>query len=228
VVDSSVQAIIDQLVEAVVTNDQGRIDQLGRDLRDRETGIFGDWLDGGPFVTNNTVKEALTLYAETSSDLGEDRAAAIADGEPISLYEFRDFVGAGAAGMFENPEGPAWHISEVQSSTGTKAYVIGCVYASGLDGIDHRFLGIAKLESEARSMVERLFYINPQDLAARYPTKLQAIGDLFVESPKEDLSPLAQDRRRFAEKRGMDAFVRWKRNQYRKQEPKKHSDPPEE
>jgi hypothetical protein len=221
VADSSVQAIIDLLVDAVVTNDQGRIDQLGRDLRDQETGIYGDWLDGGPCVTNDTVERALVLYAETAIDLGEDRATALAEGEPISLYEFRDFLGARGARMFENPGEPAWHISEVQSSTGANAYIVGCVYASGLDGVDHGFLGIAKTEPEARSIVKRLFYLNSEDLAVRYPAKLQAIGELFAEPMKEDLSPLAQDRRRFAQKRGMDAFVKWKRNQYRHQEPPK-------
>jgi hypothetical protein len=219
VIDGPLQSIIDRLVEAVGNNDQRRLREFGRALQNQHAVLTGDWIDGGVFVTNEEVEEAFKSFVEASSHLDEERVAALLDGAPVYLHDFREFCSeAAASNLFEDPDAPVWHISKVRASKGANAYVVGWVFGSSREGLDQIFLGVARTETEARALAQRVCYTDLADVATRYPAPLESIAKDTAATAEEDFNPLAQDRKRFVRKRALEAFVTWKRNERRSQQ----------
>lgn len=202
---NDLQHLSDLLVRAAHRQDAAVVLELRSQLSESDVFFPGSWLDGGAFVTNETVENALESFLETTE---EDDT--IADGSQLMLSQFRAFLTHAADDLFESTEGPWWQLVEVTASDGASAFAVGWVLGSSWEGLDYHLLGVGRTVEEGRSVAKAYCYVNAEDLAARYPATLASIELLLT--PVEDSGPFAQDRTRFKRKAGMDAFIKWKQS----------------
>lgn len=205
--DTPVTVLVDLVVAAAHAEDGQTLAALAGHCRDYSV-LLGDWEDGGTWVDDSAVLAGIQRWVESREvsceALFEARhAELLADPHDLSLSEFREFIDTGAGFVFDLAGGDeGWHVTSLTASDGRQAWLACWVFGSSWEGLDVAWLGVSATGLQhARQIVRRYAYVDIQDLASRYPTRLDPVSAGFPSHPIDAETPHARHRRRFAYQR---------------------------
>ena len=199
-----VTELVGRVVAAAHAEDGRTLAALAAHCRDHIV-FLGDWRDGGTWVEHAAVLVGIQRWVESREVSCEALfkardAELLARPEDVSLSEFREFIDPGAGSVFENAgRDEGWHVTSLTASDGRQAWLALWAYGSSWEELDVEWLGVRTTgRQDARQLASRYGYLDIQDLASRYPTRLDPVSAAFPRHPIDAETPHAYYRRRFA------------------------------